>query len=191
MRKFFLFLSLVSLCTLGQAQQTGDVDFGVKAGVDVSTFKGEGTNGSDVSSRTSINIGFLMQYFMASAIALRPELFYAGHGAKEGDFTYRFSSVFVPLLLTYYISAFYLMAGPQISFLMAAQSKSPSGTSDIKDYYRAVNFALVGGLGYMLGKNFGIDARYNWGVGHIHKTSTAAVQNSIFMISLFWLFNRK
>jgi hypothetical protein len=190
MKRLLLVTTLGIFCFVCRAQKTGDVDFGVKAGVDIATFKGEGTNGADVNSRTSLNAGMFMRYFIATAVAFRPELFYGGHGAEEGPVTYRFSSLFLPLLITYYLQSFYLLAGPQLSFLLTAQSKSPGGTDNIKEFYRTLNFSLVAGLGFMLGKRLGIDGRYNLGLGDIHKTGNAAVQNSIFMISLMLLLGR-
>jgi hypothetical protein len=188
MKKIVIALTLLIGCVSSRAQSP--VDFGIKAGVNIASFNGEGTNNSDVTSRTSMNAGAFMRYFISSGLVLRPELFYGGHGAKEGDNTYRFSSIFLPVLISYYLSTFYLMAGPQLSYLITAQSKFPGGTSNVREFYNALNFSAVMCTGLMFGKRFGLDARYNLGIGDIYKNSTASIHNTIFMIDLIMLFNK-
>jgi hypothetical protein len=188
MKKIAITLTILVSCIIAHSQNA--VDFGVKAGVNIASFDGEGTNNSNIESRTSLNAGVFMRYFISSAVVLRPELFYGGHGAREGDNTYRFSSLFLPVLISYYLSTFYLMAGPQLNYLLTAESKFPGGTTNVRDSYKALNFSAVMGVGLMFGKRFGLDARYNLGIGNIYKNNTASIHNTIFMISLMLLFNR-
>lgn len=185
--KKLIFAILLSVFFMGvHAQQP--VDFGAKAGVNVSNVKGKGTDGYNVSSRTSFNAGLFMRYFIATAVAIRPELFYGGHGFEESGVRHQFSSLFLPILFMYYLQSFYLMAGPQLSYLLSAHAKSSGGETNIRNSYNALNFALVAGLGYMLTSHLGIDARYVFGLGDIQKNGTAAIQNSIFSLSLMWMF---
>ena len=195
--KKLIFISLFSVCWYVSSGQTkGQTDVGVKAGANVATFAGEAAEDQDVSSRTAVNAGIIMRYFLMSNMAFQAELLYGGHGGKERFSnqlsTYRFASVFLPLLINYYIGNFFLTGGPTLSYLMTAQVKNSGGTFNHLDNYKRFNFALAFGLGYMLTNTFGIDARYNFGLNDILKNNTgAALHNNILMISIFLLLSRK
>ena len=129
-------------------------------------------------------------------LAFQAELLYGGHGGKESFnnnlSTYRFASMFFPLLINYYISSFYITGGPTLSYLLTAQVKSMGNTTSYIDNYKRFNFALAFGLGYMITNSLGLDARYNFGLNDIHKNSGgAALRNNILMVSLFFLLNNR
>ena len=196
MKNLLMITIFLVFCFSVNGQKQGDTDIGIKAGANVSTLTGEATDDHDVSSRTAFNAGLLMRYFLLSNLAFQPELLYGGHGGKESFnnnlSTYRFSSLFLPLLFNYYISSFYLTGGPTLSYLLSAQVKSMGNTTNYIDNYKRFNFALAFGLGYMISNSFGLDARYNFGLNDINEQSGgAALKNNILMFSLFFLFNRK
>ena len=192
MKKIVFLLAASFFCFIAGAQSSqGDINYGVKAGVDLAKFKGENTGNSE--NRTSFNAGVLMRYHILQNIALHAELFYGGHGGREGSaYEYRFASLFLPVMAAYYFSTFYLATGPQLSYLLSAKQEYNGDESDIKSNYRSANFAWVFGLGYMLSRSIGLDARYSLGIGNIHKDNNFSnVQHSIFMISLVFMLSAK
>ena len=192
MKKIFFLLAVSFFCLVAGAQSNqGDINYGVKGGVNLAKFKGENTGNSE--NRTSFNAGVLMRYHLLQTLALHAELFYGGHGGKEGSaYEYRFASLFLPIMAAYYFSTFYLATGPQLCYLLSAKQKYNDTESDIKRDYRSANFAWVFGLGYMLSRSIGLDARYSLGLGNIHKDSNLSnVQHSIFMISLVFMLSAK
>lgn len=196
MKKLLLFAIIAVFSFSVNGQNQGDLDVGIKAGVNIATLSGDATDDQDVSSRTSFNAGFLMRYFFLKSMAFQAELLYGGHGGKEtfnnNLTTYRFSSLFLPLMINYYISSFYLTAGPTLNYLLTAQIKSMGNTSSYIDNYKRFNFALAVGLGYMITNSIGFDARYNFGLNDIYENSGgAALHNNILMFSLFFLLNQK
>ena len=196
MKKLLLFTILAVFSFSVNGQNQGDLNVGVKAGANIATFTGEATDDHDVSSLTSFNAGFLMRYFFIKSLAFQAELLYGGHGGKESFnnnlTTYRFASLFLPLMINYYISSFYFTGGPTLSYLLTAQVKSMGNTYNNLDYYKRFNIAIALGLGYMITNSIGFDARYNWGLNDINENSGgAALHNNILMFSLFFLFNQK
>ena len=188
---FVLVLVFASVFASAQAKQ-GDVNFGVTGGANLSNFKGEGTDNVDYGSRTALMAGALMRYHITQMLGLQIALAYGGHGAEYQSAKYKFSSLFLPIMATYFISSFYLQTGPQLGFLLGAKQEFNGNEHDIKDSYRSLHFAWLLGLGYMITQNLGLEARYNFGIGSMLEDGNhPSISNSIFTIGLVYLLSVK
>lgn len=189
MKKLYLLLLTVFSLAAASAQ----VQFGVKAGANFSTFTGDNTD--DAKTKVGFNAGALVALPLFNEFSLQPEVVYSGQGFKvsgqgiSGTFSANYLNV--PVLFKYNNpTGFFLQTGPQIGFLMSAKAKSGGQTEDEKDLFNSTDFSWAFGLGYLVKSvNVGIDARYNLGLSNIAKDSgDEKVKNSVFQVGLFYLF---
>lgn len=191
MRKIILTVTLALfaiVCTNAQAS------FGVKAGVNFASIRGDNTD--DISGRTSFAGGLYAELPMSGEFTFQPELLYSGQGAEftgiEGDETFKLDYLNVPLMFKYYVSeGFNVQAGPQIGFLLSAKADEVN----TYDFMTNIDFGLNFGLGYKLESGINIEARYNLGLSNIWETyyygSDAIVnnKNGVWQITLGYTFN--
>jgi hypothetical protein len=189
MKKLYLLLLTVFSLAAASAQ----VQFGVKAGANFSTFTGDNTD--DAKTKVGFNAGALVALPLFNEFSLQPEVVYSGQGFKVSDQgisgTFNANYLNVPVLFKYNNpTGFFLQTGPQIGFLMSAKVKSGGQTEDEKDLFNSTDFSWAFGLGYLVKSvNVGIDARYNLGLSNIAKDSgDEKVKNSVFQVGLFYLF---
>lgn len=190
----------VSLCYLiGRTQtthtaQTPHVEFGLKAGVNVSDLHSSSTNNLD--PRVSAHAGGLAHIHLSKYIAVQPEILYSSQGIKQdvgdGSYTLRLNYINVPVLFQYMIAdGFRLETGPQAGFLVGAKLKSGDNTTNVKSNYTSGDFSWAFGAGYLTHSGLGIDARYNIGINNINNTNgqdNNKLQNRVFQVGLFYQF---
>ena len=177
--KKLLFAAAIAAFTMTSvnAQQ-----FGAKAGLNMATVVGDNTDNNKML--TSFHVGAVAEFEINDQFSFQPELVYSMQGTKveytllgqEIESSIEISYINIPLMAKYYVTEeLSLQAGPQIGFLMSAELKSGSTTSDMKDETKMDN-----GLFF--------DARYNLGLsdladeradGDDDKMSNAVIQLSI------------
>jgi len=218
----FLFSILIS------AQET-DTDtssdqkfsFGAKAGVNFATItKLDDVFGGDVSGRTSFHAGALSEYSFSEKFSLQLEVLYSELGAKLeysyddygydykvgggsyfGENSYELAYLSIPLLAQYYIIQYLcLVAGPQVSFLLAANDKwkqtevigdetfTNSGEEDIKDQMKSVDMGLAFGANYQFAMGLFFSIRYVLGITEIFNYYSDP-RNNVFQFSAGFKFN--
>jgi len=141
LRSFPILVLCLGLAAPAHAQQPKT--FGVVAGIDFSTFTGDGANlsilGLDKGSLTGFAGGFYLAIPIGPSVVLEPEALYVGKGAKysigepgfSGDLKFNLGYIAVPVLFRYNFKADggpYLLAGPDIAFNLSC---SMSGTGDL------------------------------------------------------------
>lgn len=203
MKKNILFA--IALFTVGfiNAQK---VEFGLKGGMNSSTFSGD-TDGIDFKSKVGFNIGAFTSIKLAEKIILQPELLFSIQGTKavnvseivddivyQGDVKFNLTYINVPIMLKYNVAEkFNLEVGPQIGFLTSAKTStkidgySQATEQDIKDFFESVDFGLNFGLGYDFSNKVSGGIRYNLGLSNIFKTESednSKTQNSVFSLSI-------
>jgi len=186
MKKTIIFVTSLFLLFAAKAQ---DVHFGVKGGVNVSQlhFNDNTTSGSKVG----IHLGVLAHIHTSSKTwAIQPELFYSMEGAKNvgnSGVTYNLNYVNVPVLLQYmFENGFRLEGGPQIGFLLSANTKGGGVTIDDKGF-KSTAFSIPLGIGYLTSSGWGLDARYVFGlsdVNDLHDGQT--IQSNVFQLGIFY-----
>lgn len=189
MKKLYLLL----LSGFFFAAATAQVQFGVKAGANFSTFTGD--NSAGAKTKVGFNAGALVSLPLFNEFSLQPEVVFSGQGFKVDEQgstgSLNANYINVPVLFKYNNpTGFFLETGPQIGFLMSAKIKAGGQTQDFKDQFNSTDFSWAFGLGYLIkSANVGIDARYNLGLSNIAKDSGSdKVKNSVFQVGVFYLF---
>ena len=207
MKKSVLLIAIMLLgYTTANAQEF--VNFGVKGGVNFSTFAGDGINDfNNPNSRTSFNLGLLAEIPLSEKFSLQPEVLYSGQGYDIADrqdannIEYQLDYINVPLLAKYYVvDGLGIEFGPQVAFLAnSAIDYNPSADSgDISldsDQFNKVGVDLDLGLSYKFNNGFFINGRYTYGLTDIYDNSfsnnlfsNADARNSVFQAGIGFLF---
>lgn len=172
-------LIIVTWLTMSTTVFSQGLSLGVRGGVNVANFSINLPSNlwppdNQKQARTSFNLGVYGQYSLNEKMALQAELFYSGEGVRftdpgtelPGAFDLSFLSV--PLFFKYtLIKNFYVMAGPQFSYLMAANCTYQNGdVYDVLSEHNKINVAVVPVLGYDW-KNFSLHLRYQAGLSKL------------------------
>ena len=187
MKKLFCFAAAILILSIAKAQET---HFGVKAGVNVASVKVE--DGDDLNSKIGLHIGGLAHIHISQHFALQPELVFSMQGGKaedNDDVKLKLNYINVPVLAQYMINdGFRLQTGPQLGFLVGAESKAGDVEVDRKDNYSTIDFSWTLGAGYLFPSGFGVDARYNHGISNVSDVSSVEARNRVFQFGLFYQF---
>lgn len=189
-------LLAVAILAAGLTANAQEVNFGAKAGVNFANVSGEDVE--DNITRTSFNVGAVVEFEISDKFSIQPELIYSAQGAKleeesDVDLTLKLDYLNVPVIAKFYAAeGFSLEFGPQVGFLLSAKAKAKiggdSGETDIKDEFETVDFGLNFGAGYKLDSGLNFSARYNLGLSNVAKESESSVKNSVFQISVGYFF---
>ncbi|WP_318640974.1 porin family protein [Flavobacterium ardleyense] len=207
-----IILSVAAMLTFGFVNAQ-EVEFGVKAGVNIASITGDV---EDVSAKIGFHIGGFAEIKISEKFSVQPELLFSTQGAKseytynEGGFTEKSTDklnlnyINIPVMAKLYVAeGFSLEAGPQIGFLMSSKTKSDytitGGGMDInesvevdsKEFTNTVDFGLNFGLGYKFTENLSAGARYNLGLSDINKEvdgEALSVKNSVIQVSIGYSF---
>lgn len=171
MKRILFSLLLTSFVIAAQAQ------FGVHAGINVSSLRGEDMSG--FKSKLGAHFGVSYQIPVSNGIAVQTEATYSSEGAKytgggDGDYDvkYNFNYLNLAALFRYnFEGGFNLATGPQYGFITSAKLKSEGESMDFKDELKSGNFSWAFAAGYDLPMGFGLYARYNLGLSSIEKES--------------------
>ena len=209
MKKLLLLTFILTAFTIN-AQ---DVTFGAKAGLNFASMTGDDADGFD--GRTSFHLGVTAEIAVSDVFSIQPELLYSGQGFTGSDseddggteinldITGRVNYLNLPIMAKYYVSdALSLEFGPQIGFLLSAESEtdvsvtdtatgvsaSESSTVDFKDDLKSTDFALNLGAGYKLdsGLNFGL--RYSIGMTDVPDGDSDGFKHSVLQLSVGYNF---
>lgn len=195
--KLHLILVTAALLIAGAAtaQTSPHVHLGLKGGLNLYTVNQN--NNADISSRAGYHLGLLAHIHLAKQFAMQPELLFSSQGAKyampDAKSTLKLNYVTVPVMFQYmFDNGFRLQAGPQLGFLMNANSVINDNSSDVKNNFNTVDFGLGLGASYVNPKSgFGVDARYNLGLKDISENSAVKATNRGFQFGVFYLLGHK
>jgi len=197
--KNFLIITMISLFGLTIVGAQNNVEFGLKAGINLSTITGD--DADSFSSRTGFHVGFVSEIEISETFSFQPELLYSAQGSDwSEDFvsesfegTYKVDYLNVPLMAKFYVvEGFSLEAGPQVGLLLSAKAEGDFADDDLKDYLKGIDFGVNFGLGYKLdgGLNFG--ARYNLGLSDANDDTDflgdSTYKNGVFQFSVGYFF---
>ncbi len=187
-------LFLAALCLSLQAHAQKDkreegVKIGVKGGLNISNFMSDDIE--DNAIRTSIHLGVATEFIVSDKWSFQPELYYSGQGFSnqdpDGFSREKFNYINLPLIAKYYATKnLSVEVGPQVGLLLSAKNKTNDTNDDIEDQ-KAIDFGLVGGLGYELSNGIFFQARYNLGLTNINDGPSATsvkYTNSVILLSV-------
>lgn len=184
MKKLFLVAAITAVGFAANAQ----VNFGVKAGLNISNLTGDGV---DTDSKAGFNAGGFATIPVSSMFAVQPELLYSVEGAKSGDTKLHLNYINIPVLFQYRKSGFVGELGPQLGILASAKAKADGESADIKDYFKSTNFSLAIGAGYQLTNGLGFGVRYNLGLSNIGDAEGSDIKTSTFSVGASFAFGGK
>lgn len=189
MKKLTLFAIAALVTTLVSAQ----VQFGVKAGLNLANLSVSPNDGSSLKMKPNFHVGGLAYVPLFGHFGLQPEILYSAQGTKvsaEGSSgTLNVNYVNVPVLFKYKdASGFFAELGPQIGILTTGNEKFEGTTQNIKDQLKSTDISGVFGIGYLSSLNLGIDARYNLGLTNIAKSDGGSIKNGVIQVGVFYMF---
>ena len=193
------------------ATQAQEVRLGAKGGVNFANFNGDL---DDADSRTGFHIGALVEIPVTERFSVQPEVLYSAQGAKIEnkilDVTATSKSkldyINLPVMAKYYVvDGLALEAGPQVGFLVSAESEldldgiDPTiaqaiedefGSGDISDSVNSIDLGLAVGASYRLPMGVFFGARYTLGLSDINDINgyDGKNQNNVFQLSAGYSF---
>lgn len=217
--KKLIFIAAISVMAVS-ATQAQEVRLGAKAGVNFANIGGDNTNGLD--GLTGFHLGALVEIPVTERFAVQPEILYSAQGAKR-EITESFASVSfkatgktkldyinVPIMAKFYlIDGLAIEAGPQVGFLVKANTESKldlngidptiaqliednfeSGDIDISDRTKSIDFGVALGTSYRLNNGVFFGARYILGLSDINDIdgSNFKNQNNVLQLSAGYSF---
>lgn len=195
-KKILTTLCLIGFISLSNAQESSSTGarFGLKGGVNFTNLYVDDVD--DTNMLTSFNAGVFVELPITQGVAIVPELNFSRKGSEVQNtiLTETYKSKFklsyleMPVLLKLnLVPNFNLHAGPYVAYLLNAKTDVVDENGDRvesfeydTDDFNKLDFGLSAGLGFDF-NNFGIGARYNYGLSEIDKDNNAnGAKNSAF-----------
>lgn len=201
MKKCFLLFFIFSLFIISAHAQ---VRFGLKSGLNISTFYGD--DAVDLDSKQGFVGGFFITYQSENLFVLQPEVSYSTKGAtakiENINFTLAYDYIEIPILLKFPFNLAdnqsikpVLFAGPFVALNTKAKiTATVNGESEQKDIPsvtpRDFGFQFGGGVGFNLGKyELGLDIRYTLGLASVDKsTNSFDIKNRVINFNMCFCF---
>lgn len=175
------------------------INFGVKAGLNMSMLKGN-TN-QIMTSSNGFHAGIFLEFKTLGKIAIQPEILFSAQGAKmeSKDLTIatttKMNYVVMPVMVKYYpIAGLFIEAGPQAGFIVTAKQDvenkitSTNSSENIKDTTKAFDMSANVGVGYDILDKVVIQFRYCIGLTNTSTLDTVNTKNGVFQMSLGYKF---
>ena len=165
-----------------------EVKFGIKAGVNMATLTGDSADNLD--SKIGFHVGGFAEFKVSEKFSVQPEVLFSTQGAKADGGSLDINYINIPVMAKFYATPeFSLEAGPQLGFLVSAESNPDSGSStDVKEFLKSTDFGVNLGAGYQFTENFSAGLRYNLGLSNMAEEENVEFMNSVFSLSLGYRF---
>lgn len=191
MKKIFL----ITILSLGLF--TAQAQFGVKAGLNLSSWHGDDVDDEDVDALIGFYGGVFYNLHITDNFSVEPQLVYSSTGAKssDGDFKDVFGSVDITALVKYvHESGFFVGTGPQLGIVASAEEKEDGEDDvDIKDDVKSTQIAWALAAGYDHKSGFGVYIRYNFGLTRVFEdiaNTEIDIKQSVAQFGVRWTFNK-
>lgn len=190
MKLFLVTIITALLMTVGTAAAQ-NINFGIKGGLN--SYNINTDPDSDTDSKIGLNVGLLGHIHLTDQYAFQPELVYSMQGATSGNTDLKLNYINVPLLVQYmFDNGFRIQAGPQLGYLLNAESENNNSSNDLTDNFKSIDMGLSLGASYVHPPTgFGVDARYNFGLTNISDSSNLDTTNRGFQVGVFYLFSHR
>ncbi|MDT0650605.1 porin family protein [Autumnicola edwardsiae] len=205
MKKGILMVAIAFFATTAVSAQEF-VQFGIKGGVNFSSFTGDGIQGlEDPDSRTGFNLGLLAEIPLADKFSIQPEVLYSAQGFDLSDdeqdnvfdiddnVEYQLDYISVPVLAKIYlVEGLNVQAGPSFNFKVNEEiDNAPfedGGDTDVSDVSNIQDFEIggVAGLEYKFNNGFFIQGRYIYGFSDLIEDYD--IHNSVFQAGIGYMF---
>ncbi|MBB6681049.1 PorT family protein [Aequorivita sp. 609] len=192
--KKLLLITVLSVVSIATASAQG-ITYGVKAGVNLSTFTGDSFTGFD--TRVGLHIGGLAEIPLSEKFSVQPEVLYSQKGSEFFGTETHLSYLDVPIMAKYHIvHGLSVELGPVPSFLVNAEQTKSGVESDVSDYTKTFDFGIGGGVSYKLPMGVFFSLRFTKGLMEISEPEKydpeddyrLNVENNVFQISAGYTF---
>jgi len=182
MKKVTLVTAVLSLVFMMHAKAQ-DFQFGVKAGLNISSLGGAADVG--YGSKPGFHLGAVAEIPFSDAFLLQPEVLLSLQGSGDGltglsnDFNLFYLNI--PLAVKYNVwDELYIEAGPQLGAMIG------NNLDDFNLESNAIDIGLIVGAGYRLNDNFYFQLRFN--AGFINAIEDVTSKNRVFQASAIYFF---
>ena len=193
MRKIFLTVALLSLCSIAFAGP----GLGIKGGANFATQNAK-SNFPGVDISTSNITGFVggvyVNWFFGDKIAIQPELLFSRKGSDSEytmgtsplqSSTNKLTYIDIPIVLKWQIIKYFnIHAGPQFSILTKAEMDDGYTVEDIKDDLKNSDVGLIIGAEANLPLRLNVTARYIFGLSNVSDMDEIEIKNTTFQLTL-------
>ena len=193
MRKFFTIFIITILSSSGiLAQKKNRSSFGIKSGINFSTFRLDGTGSGawETEWKTGLVAGGFVNIQITNRFAIQPEFLYSsmgGHLVSPGLGTdrYRLNYFSIPVLAKVYLCKHLsAVAGPQVDILIQAKKYTDAGYYKVTDNYKDHDFFVTGGLEYRPLNFLSLTGRYMYGLSDIDPGTSMSLKNQGIQITV-------
>lgn len=180
MKKLMIISFLAFGAMAAQAQRLTDgkgAYLGFKAGVNFSNIIKTGDSDYESKFKPGLAAGVFVDIPITESFSFAPEFVFSqkgyqtsGNNALLGDYNYKVTTNFVdvPILAKFWVAeGLNFSVGPQVSFLVSTTESFKTGSEEYRNTVKEQNknlkkslFGGVVGLGYEIGNQLGISARY-------------------------------
>ncbi len=175
MKKIFL----TAIILLGCMASSNAQSYGIKAGVNFASFRGDASN--DFNVLTGFHVGALAELKIFEHLSVQPEFLYTHQGAKTKDNDYELNYLTLPVVAKiYFTDSFNVQAGPQFGLLISESDSVEPLESKTYD------FGVVGGLEFFIADGLFVNARYNAGLSRL--SENVDLKNSVVQLSVGYIF---
>lgn len=162
MKKHYLLVLALSSCLFSYAQDKGDFEYGIFAGLNISNISTI-DNEDASSSRVALNIGAYGDYYFSDRWSIKGSLIYDQKGWSDGFFAdetetfttdYALNYLSVPIVANWHFAKkrnWYLNVGPYAGFLLSG--KTTENDIDVSEAFKSTDFGLAFGIGVKIPVN--------------------------------------
>lgn len=190
--KKIIVIAFVLSSTVSFAQ----VQFGIKAGANLSNFTGGNFDAVKKKALVGFNGGLYLNFRLEN-LSIQPELLISTQGARidsvSGHYDWKVTYVNVPVVVQYrFDNGFFLEAGPQVGFKISEDIQNQT----ISNFAKNLDLSAVGGLGFKTKSGFGIGARYSVGLSKVGNFSSSSgidpdFKNGVIQAAVFIPLSKK
>ena len=178
MKKIVIFIMILSFVFIGTLSAQGNLGFGVKGGLNMAKFTGDGVKeiteeGYDEKYVTAFSLGGFLALPLGNTLTIRPEVLYTQNGAKyeasrggaEAKMSMKMNWLNIPVLAVFNLQPnIRLFAGPYFDFFLNGKTKvemsyeefSFDEEEDIEsDEIQSLNYGVIFGAAYGVTNNIG------------------------------------
>ena len=168
-----IFILALGLFVGGAVHAQSPIRFGIKGGLNLSDIiKDDGNNNFDTKINPGFNVGATLDITLIEGLSFTPEALYSTKGYKAttslGEFTQTTSFLDIPILASIKLgSAFNVVVGPQVSFLLSTKNKFENNFGTVEqqidedsDKYKKSLVGGVIGFRYDINNNVDFHGRY-------------------------------
>jgi hypothetical protein len=201
MKKLMLFAA-VAVFGFANVQAQGEIQFGVKAGVNFAKLTGDAVE--DADGRTGFHIGGVVEIPVSEKFSVQPELVYSQQGLQSKyDFDgtsveekLKLDYINIPVMAKFYVSdGFAIEAGPQFGFKMNAKYEVEGGGESFEEDAENVSgfdLGIGAGVSYKMDTGLFFQARYMFGLSNVNGDEEEGfddnLTNSVLGLSIGFMF---